>query len=259
MIGGLGICVVLPAYNAAGTLERTVAEIPPEVDRVVLVDDASRDATAALAARLGLEVVVHPANRGYGGNQKTCYRTALAGPEPIVVMLHPDYQYSPRLLLAMTSMIASGHYDVVLGSRILGGGALAGGMPWWRYVANRALTFAGNLLLGSKLSEFHTGYRAFRREVLERLPLEENSDDFVFDNQVLVQALAAGFRIGEISCPTRYFAEASSISFARSVRYGFGVLACGVAGLLHRAGLFTARFLRDDGRHLAAPVDTIRE
>lgn len=258
MIGGLGICVVLPAYNAAGTLERTVAEIPPEVDRVVLVDDASRDETAALAARLGLEVVVHPANRGYGGNQKTCYRTALAGPEPIVVMLHPDYQYSPRLLLAMASMLASGHYDVVLGSRILGGGALSGGMPGWRYVANRALTFAGNLLLGSKLSEFHTGYRAFRREVLERLPLEENSDDFVFDNQVLVQALAAGYRIGEISCPTRYFAEASSISFARSIRYGFGVLGCGVAGWLHRRGLFTAQFLRAEGRRLGDAVDTIR-
>lgn len=259
MIGGLGVCVVLPAYNATGTLARTVAEIPPEVDRVVLVDDASHDATAELAARLGLEVVVHPANRGYGGNQKTCYRTALAGSEQVVVMLHPDYQYSPRLLLAMASMIASGHYDVVLGSRILGGGALAGGMPWWRYVANRGLTLAGNLLLGSKLSEFHTGYRAFRRDVLERLPLEENSDDFVFDNQVLVQALAAGFRIGEISCPTRYFAEASSISFARSVRYGFGVLGCGIAGALHRAGVFSARFLRADGRRLAVPVDTIRE
>ncbi len=250
MIGGLRVCVVLPAYNAGATLERTVAEIPPEVDRVVLVDDASRDGTAELARRLGLEVVIHPSNCGYGGNQKTCYRTALAGEEELIVMLHPDYQYSPRLLLAMAAMLASGHYDIVLASRILGGRARQGGMPWWRYVSNRALTLVGNLLLGSKLSEFHTGYRGYRREVLERLPLGANSDDFVFDNQLLVQALAAGFRIGEISCPTRYFAEASSIGFARSVRYGFGVLGCALAGLLHRAGLYTARFLRADGARL---------
>src|SRR5690606_27474446 len=181
---------------------------------------------------------------------KTCYRTALAGEEELIVMLHPDYQYSPRLLLAMAAMLASGHYDIVLASRILGGRARQGGMPWWRYVSNRALTLVGNLLLGSKLSEFHTGYRGYRREVLERLPLGANSDDFVFDNQLLVQALAAGFRIGEISCPTRYFAEASSIGFARSVRYGFGVLGCALAGLLHRAGLYTARFLRADGARL---------
>ncbi len=251
MIGGLRVCVVLPAYNAAGTLERTVAEIPPEVDRILLVDDASRDGTAELAGRLGLETIVHPANRGYGGNQKSCYRAALAGPEEIVVMLHPDYQYSPRLLLAMASMLASGHYDVVLASRILGGGARRGGMPGWRYVANRALTLVENLLLGAKLSEFHTGFRAFRREVLATLPLEENSDDFVFDNQILVQALAAGYRIGEISCPTRYFEEASSISFLRSVRYGFGVLACAGAGCLVRLGLPSARFLRPGGRRLA--------
>jgi len=252
MVGACRVCVVLPAYNAAGTLERTVAEIPDEVDRVVLVDDASGDETAALARRLGLETIVHPANRGYGGNQKTCYRAALAGPEEIVVMLHPDYQYSPRLVLAMAAMIGSGHYDVVLGSRILGGTARGGGMPLWRWVANRALTLTENLALGSKLSEFHSGYRAFRREVLERLPLGENSDDFVFDNQILVQALAAGFRIGEISCPTRYFPEASSIGFARAVRYGFGVLACSAAGLGHRLGLHTPRFLRADGRRLGA-------
>jgi len=244
MVGELRVCVVLPAYNAAATLERTVAEIPAEVDRLVLVDDASRDQTVELARRLGLETIVHPKNRGYGGNQKSCYRAALAGPEEIVVLLHPDYQYTPRLVVAMASMIASGHYDVVLGSRILGGDARAGGMPLWRWVANRGLTLVENLALGAKLSEFHTGFRAFRREVLESLPLEENSDDFVFDNQILVQALAAGYRIGELSCPTRYFAEASSIGFGRSVRYGFGVLACSAAGLARRLGLPTARFLR---------------
>jgi glycosyltransferase involved in cell wall biosynthesis len=250
MIGESRVCVVLPAYNAEGTLARTVAEIPREVDRVLLVDDASRDETVAVARALGLETLVHPANRGYGGNQKSCYAAALAGPAEIIVMLHPDYQYSPRLVLAMAAMIASGHYDVVLGSRILGGRARAGGMPLWRWVANRALTLVENLALGSKLSEFHTGLRAFRREVLERLPLAENSDDFVFDNQILVQALAAGWRVGELSCPTRYFAEASSIGFTRAVRYGFGVLGCAAGGLLHRLGLFTPRYLRADGRTL---------
>jgi glycosyltransferase involved in cell wall biosynthesis len=239
VIGGARVCVVLPAYNAAKTLERTVAEIPAEVDRVLLVDDASRDETVVLARRLGLETVVHPKNRGYGGNQKTCYRAALAGDADIVVMLHPDYQYTPKLVPAMAAMIASGHYDVVLGSRILGGDARRGGMPVWRYVANRGLTAVENLLLGAKLSEFHSGFRAFRRPVLETLPLDANSDDFVFDNQILAQALAAGFRVGEISCPTRYFAEASSIDFTRSVAYGFGVLAVAAGGCLHRAGLYT--------------------
>jgi len=250
MIGDCRVCVVLPAYNAAATLERTVAEIPAEVDRILLVDDASHDETVALARRLGLETIAHSDNRGYGGNQKTCYAAALAGPEEIVVMLHPDYQYSPRLVTAMAAMIASGHYDVVLGSRILGGHARSGGMPLWRWIANRFLTLVENLALGSKLSEFHTGLRAFRREVLANLALVENSDDFVFDNQILVQALAAGFRIGELSCPTRYFAEASSINFARSVRYGFDVLGCAAAGLVHRLGLATPRFLRGDGRRL---------
>jgi glycosyltransferase involved in cell wall biosynthesis len=255
MIGGLRVTVVLPAYNAAQTLERTVAEIPAEVDRVLLVDDASDDETVALAQRLGLETHVHPRNRGYGGNQKTCYRAALAGGADLVVMLHPDYQYTPKLLLAMAAMLASGHYDVVLGSRILGGGARRGGMPWWRYVANRALTLAQNWALGSKLSEFHSGYRAFHREVLERLPLEENSDDFVFDNQLLAQVLAAGFRVGELSCPTRYFAEASSINFGRSVRYGFGVLAVSAGGLAHRLGVWTPRFLAAAGRRLSPLAD----
>jgi len=250
MVGGLRVCVVLPAYNAAATLERTVAELPSGVDRVILVDDASRDATVELARRLGLETIVHPRNRGYGGNQKSCYRAALGGREEVIVLLHPDYQYTPRLVTAMAAMLASGHYDLVLGSRILGGDARGGGMPLWRWVANRALTLVENLALGSKLSEFHTGFRAFRREVLETLPLEENSDDFVFDNQILVQALAAGYRVGELSCPTRYFAEASSIGFARAVRYGFGVLGCSAAGLARRSGLYTARFLRPGGRRL---------
>jgi len=243
---------VLPAYNAAKTLERTVDEIPPAVDRVLLVDDASRDETVALARRLGLETHVHAKNRGYGGNQKTCYTVALAGATDVVVMLHPDYQYTPKLLPAMVALVASGHYDVVLASRILGGSARRGGMPLWRYVSNRVLTAIQNLLLGAKLSEFHTGYRAFRREVLETLALEENSDDFVFDNEILAQALAAGFRVGEVSCPTRYFAEASSIDFSRSVRYGFGVLRVSLQGALHRAGLYSAPFLRTNGRRLMA-------
>jgi glycosyltransferase involved in cell wall biosynthesis len=255
MIGGLEVCVVLPAYNAEKTLERTVAEIPDGVDRVLLVDDASRDRTAVLARELGVETHVHPRNRGYGGNQKSCYRLALAGRADLVVMLHPDYQYTPKLVGAMAEMIASGHYDVVLGSRILGGDARAGGMPLWRYVANRVLTLLQNWALGTKLSEFHTGYRAFRRDVLERLPLGENSDDFLFDNQMLAQAVAAGFRIGELSCPTKYFEEASSINFRRAVAYGFGVLGVSAAGLLHRLGLATPRFLRADGRRLAPAAD----
>lgn len=244
MILGKRICVVMPAYNAAATLERTWGELDRTVvDRILLVDDASADETVAIARRLDIETRLHPENRGYGANQKSCYAAALAGPEEIIVMLHPDYQYTPRLVPAMAAMIAYGEYDVVLGSRILGNGALAGGMPRYKYAANRALTLIENLLLGQKLSEYHTGLRAFRREVLERLPLERNSDDFVFDNEILVQAFAAKFRVGELSCPTKYFAEASSIHFAPSVRYGFGVLRAAVAGFLARTGLFRARFL----------------
>lgn len=251
MIGGLGVCVVMPAYNAARTLERTVGEIDRTVvDRILVVDDASSDATVEIARRLGLELHVHPRNRGYGANQKTCYAAALAGGEEIVVMVHPDYQYTPKLLPAMASMIACGEYDVVLGSRILGRGALAGGMPLYKYVSNRFLTLVENLLLGQKLSEYHTGYRAFRREVLAQLPLAENSDDFLFDNQILVQAFAAGFRVGELSCPTKYFPEASSIDFSRSLRYGFGVLRVAAAGALHRAGLARPRFLAAEARRL---------
>jgi glycosyltransferase involved in cell wall biosynthesis len=225
MLEGNRICVVLPAYNAAKTLQQTVTEIDREVvDDIVLVDDCSRDKTVEIARELELHYVVHPKNRGYGGNQKTCYREALARGADIVVMLHPDYQYSPRLIPAMAGMVASGHFDAVLGARVLGRGALAGGMPIWKYVANRALTASENLLLGCKLAEYHTGYRAFSRRLLEALPLEENSDDFVFDNQMIAQAVWFGFHIGEISCPARYFAEASSINFSRSVTYGFGVL-----------------------------------
>lgn len=225
MILGKKLIVIMPAYNAALTLKKTYEELPHEyVDEVILVDDASKDDTYRLAAELGIKTIIHPENRGYGGNQKTCYREALRHNADIVVMVHPDYQYSPKLVAAMASMIASGHYDVVLGSRILGGMALKGGMPLYKYMANRVLTLVENMALGVKLSEYHTGFRAFTREVIETLPLEENSDDFVFDSEMLVQAVYFGFRLGELSCPTRYFKEASSINFRRSVKYGFGVL-----------------------------------
>jgi glycosyltransferase involved in cell wall biosynthesis len=238
MLNDKRIVVVLPAYNAAKTLEITWQEIPFEfVDDVVLVDDASRDDTADVARRLGIRTVVHEENKGYGGNQKTCYRTALSLGADIVIMLHPDYQYTPRLITAMAAMIAYGEFDAVLASRILGVGALKGGMPLYKYLANRCLTLAENLLLGHKLSEYHTGYRAFSREVLETLPLEANSDDFVFDNQMLAQIIWAGYRIGEVSCPTKYFADASSINFRRSVTYGFGVLWTACRFRLARLGL----------------------
>jgi glycosyltransferase involved in cell wall biosynthesis len=245
------VVVVLPAYNAAKTLERTLAEIPKGlVDEVLLVDDASTDGTAELARRLGLPCIVHSRNKGYGGNQKTCYNEALRREADIVIMLHPDYQYTPRLIGAMAWLVASEEFDVVLGSRILGTGALKGGMPVYKYFANRVLTAIENLLLGIKLSEYHTGYRAFSREVLETLPLEENSDDFVFDNQMLVQAVAFGYRIGEISCPTKYFPEASSISFRRSVKYGFGVLGSAIELVLHKFGFKRCRRFLKDGLKL---------
>jgi glycosyltransferase involved in cell wall biosynthesis len=238
MLLGHRITVVLPAYNAAQTLERTIAEIPREVvDDIILTDDSSRDQTVEIARRLELHTIRHDENRGYGGNQKTCYTAALARGADIVVMLHPDYQYSPRLITAMGSMIASGHYDVVLASRILGKGALAGGMPLYKYIANRGLTAVENVLAGQKLSEYHSGYRAWSRAVLERLPLKRCSDDFVFDNQMLAQAISFGFNMGEISCPTRYFKEASSINFRRSVAYGLGVLRTASALWLHRVGI----------------------
>lgn len=225
MIGDKKICVVLPAFNAARTLEITLAEIPMDiVDDIILVDDASTDSTLEVAKRHGIFTVAHDQNLGYGGNQKTCYRMALERHADIVIMLHPDYQYTPKLLMPMSSLLASGWFDVVLGSRILGIGALVGGMPAYKYMSNRLLTFVQNLLLNYKLSEYHTGYRGFTREVLESVPFAKNSDDFIFDNQMLSQCIYQGFRIGEISCPTRYFPEASSINFPRSVRYGLGVL-----------------------------------
>ena len=240
MLNGKKIVVVLPAYNASKTLEKTHNEIPFEfVDEVVLVDDASRDDTAVVARKLGIHTIVHERNKGYGGNQKTCYQTALSLGADIVVMLHPDYQYTPRLITAVSAMIAFGEFDAVLASRILGIGALKGGMPLYKYIANRILTLVENLLLGHKLSEYHTGYRAFSREVLERLPLDENSDDFVFDNQMLAQIVWADFRIGEVSCPTKYFPEASSINFRRSVKYGFGVLGTAFQFRMARMGLLS--------------------
>jgi glycosyltransferase involved in cell wall biosynthesis len=248
VINGRRVVVILPAYNAERTLEATYRELPHEiVDDVILTDDASRDDTLALAKRLGIAAFRHEQNRGYGANQKTCYREALKRGAHIVVMVHPDYQYTPRLVTAMASLIAFDVYDVVLGSRILGGGARRGGMPGYKYVANRALTLVQNLLLGQKLSEYHTGYRAFSRQVLERLPLERNSDDFVFDNQMLVQIISFGFRIGEVSCPTRYFPEASSINLGRSIVYGFGCLWNCVLFTMARARVYTPAFLRGAG------------
>jgi glycosyltransferase involved in cell wall biosynthesis len=246
MLNNKKVVVVLPAYNAAKTLRRTVDEIPHDiVDEVILTDDASRDNTSDIAHELGLTTIRHDRNRGYGGNQKTCYTAALARRADIVVMVHPDYQYTPKLVSAMASMIAYGEYDAVLASRILGRGALKGGMPLYKYISNRALTFAENILIREKMSEYHTGYRAWSRELLEKLPLQSCSDDFVFDNQMVVQAAYFGYRIGEISCPTKYFEEASSINFQRSVTYGFGVLRTALDCRLKRWGLTNPRFLTD--------------
>jgi glycosyltransferase involved in cell wall biosynthesis len=237
MIAGQKICVVLPAYNAGRTLEATYKEIPTAVvDDIVVVDDASKDDTLAVARRLGLFAVAHERNKGYGANQKTCYRLALERGADIVIMLHPDYQYSPKLVLPMAAMLSSGFFDVVLGSRILGVGALAGGMPLYKYISNRVLTLIQNILLNHKLSEYHTGYRGFTRSVIESLPLARNSDDFVFDNQMLSQAIYKGYRIGEISCPTKYFPEASSINFRRSVIYGSGCVRTSISFRLARLG-----------------------
>jgi glycosyltransferase involved in cell wall biosynthesis len=225
MLNGKKVIVVLPAYNAAKTLEPTIDEVPRDVvDDIILVDDQSKDDTVEVSKRLGIKTVVHSKNRGYGGNQKTCYQTALEHGADIVVMLHPDYQYSPKLLAAMASMIAYGEYDCCLGSRILGGTALRGGMPIYKYLFNRFLTLIQNILMTQKMSEYHTGYRAFSSEILKTLPLDRNSEDFLFDNQMIAQIMFFGFRVGEISCPTRYEADSSSISFSRSVKYGVGVL-----------------------------------
>ena len=246
MIFNQKVIVVMPAYNAEKTLERTVAEVDRSiVDEIILVDDCSRDGTAAKAAELGLPVVRHEKNRGYGGNQKTCYREALARGADIVIMLHPDYQYTPKLVPVMAHMVGSGLYDVVMASRILCGTALKGGMPLYKYVANRALTAFQNFCMGLKLSEYHTGYRAFSKKVLQELPLEKNDDDFIFDNQMIVQAALGGFRFGEVSCPTKYFDEASSINFKRSVKYGLGCVTNSILMALARMGVFKAPFLSD--------------
>ncbi|CAI3924700.1 Glycosyltransferase involved in cell wall bisynthesis (WcaA) (PDB:5MLZ) [Commensalibacter communis] len=238
MINNKKIAVILPAYNAALTLQKTFDEIPHDiVDDIILTDDASKDKTVEIAHQLNIHTIIHQTNKGYGANQKTCYKAALDRGADIIIMLHPDYQYSPKLLSAMVCMLVSGHYDGVIASRILGKGALAGGMPLYKYIANRGLTFVQNILLNYKLSEYHTGYRGWTKEVLESLPLETYSDDFIFDNQMMAQAIYHDFRIGEISCPTKYFKEASSINFKRSMIYGLGVLKTSVDYRLSKLGL----------------------
>lgn len=238
------VVVVMPAYNAAETLRKTHEEVMAQqvVDLVIVVDDASQDETTAIAKTLpSVKVYTHPKNLGYGANQKTCYKIALEEQGDIVIMVHPDYQYTPRLIPAMAALIGNGVYHCVLGSRILGGYALRGGMPLWKYVSNRFLTLVENLLIGAKLSEYHTGYRAYSRELLSQLPLEGNSDDFVFDNQILAQVHWLGYRIAEISCPTKYFPEASSINFWRSIKYGFGCLLTGLVFRMAKMGVFNSK------------------
>jgi len=251
MINGKKVIVVLPAYNAEKTLKQTFHEIPKEiVDKILMVDDHSIDDTVSLARELGIETIVHEQNYGYGRNQKTCYSEAVKHNADIIVMVHPDYQYTPRLITAMASMIAFDVYDVVLGSRIIGGKALRGGMPLYKYIANRFLTAFENLLLGSKLSEFHTGYRAFSRDVINALPLNENSSDFIFDNEMLAQIIYFGYRVGEISCPTKYFKDASSINFTRSIKYGIGVLIVSLKFFLHRFNLRRDPLFDSKGRRI---------
>src|SRR5512144_2574936 len=258
MINGKRIAVVLPAYNAEKTLEATVRELPELVDIRILVDDSSHDRTVEIAHRLGLQYYVHDRNYGYGRNQQTCYREALSAGADVVIMLHPDCQYTPLLVTAMASMVAYEVYDTVLGSRIIGGTALRGGMPLYKYVSNRLLTAFENIFLGIKLSEYHTGYRAFSRDVLLTLPLLENSDDFVFDNQMLAQCVHFGFRIGEVSCPTKYFAEASSINFRRSVKYGFGVLGTSLEFKMNKLGLMHKPRFSPKGRKLELPREAVK-
>lgn len=251
MLEGRKIVVVMPAYNAARTLKKTYDEVPKDiVDEIVLVDDGSHDETIELSKQLGIKTFIHEKNFGYGRNQKTCYREALKTGADIVVMLHPDYQYSPKLITAMASLIAADEYDVVIASRILGVGAVKGGMPIYKYISNRFLTFFENLLLFYKLSEYHTGYRAFSRNVLEALPLMENSDDFVFDNEMLAQIIFWRYKIGEISCPTKYFPEASSINFTRSTKYGIGCMLTSLKFRLQRMRLAKFRIFNDSGRKL---------
>ena len=255
MIHKKKVVVVMPAYNAAKTLKKTYDEVPRDVvDEVILVDDASRDGTAKLAKGLKIHTLVHPRNRGYGGNQKTCYAEALKRKADIIIMLHPDYQYTPKLIPAMANMLACGEYDVVLGSRILGGQALKGGMPFYKYLSNRFLTFAQNVLMGAKLSEYHTGYRAFTRRVLQAIPMEKNSDDFVFDNQMLSQIHYLGFRVAEVTCPAKYFPEASSINFIRSSQYGLGCLWTALQFRLSKMGLEFELFKLDKVKPFEKPA-----
>lgn len=254
MVRGKRVAIVLPAYNAAKTLESTYNEIPRDiVDEIILVDDASTDTTAAIARSLNITTIVHARNTGYGGNQKTCYEAALTSKADFVIMLHPDYQYTPKLITAMAYLLESREFDVVLGSRILGGKAIRGGMPVYKYVSNRILTLLQNLIIGAKLSEYHTGYRAYSREVLESLPWSENSDDFVFDNQFLSQAIYAGFRIGEVTCPARYFREASSINFVRSVKYGLGCILTAVQFRFAKWNLISPRIFSFEHSFLKQP------
>jgi glycosyltransferase involved in cell wall biosynthesis len=260
MIKDLKIAVILPAYNAEKTLERTLADLDLNiVDEIIVVDDASKDGTSKLLENLPVSYATHAKNLGYGGNQKTCYALALDRGADVVVMLHPDYQYEPKLLGALAQLVASGVYDLAIASRILGKGALKGGMPLHKYIFNRMLTFTQNIMIGQKLSEYHTGYRAFSRKVLETLPLELNSDDFVFDNQMLVQAHHWGFNIGEISCPTKYFAEASSINFRRSCIYGLGVLKTSLDYLRAKFNLFTPAYLKQTESRPQGLLSLIRD
>ena len=259
MLAGKKIVVVMPAYNAEKTLTRTVAEVDRSlVDEIVLVDDCSKDNTVRIAHELGLHVIVHDRNKGYGGNQKSCYAKALSLGADVVVMVHPDYQYTPKLIPAMASMVTSGLFDVVLGSRILSGGALSGGMPGHKYVANRVLTSMQNIMTGMKLSEFHTGYRCFTSQVLGTLALEYNSDDFVFDNQMLLQAHRAGFRIGELTCPTKYFDDASSINFSRSAKYAMGCLMCSLLFVLDKFRIYSSPIFKTSKIETGSTMESVR-
>jgi len=249
MINGKKICVVMPAYNAEKTLQRTYDEIPKDiVDEIILTDDASKDKTVDVAKNLGIRTFTHNKNKGYGGNQKTCYQEALNLNADIIVMLHPDYQYTPKLITPMSSMIAEGVFDAVIGSRILGNKAIMGGMPKYKYISNRFLTMAENVIINQKLSEYHTGFRAFSRKILETIPLMENSDDFVFDNQMLCQTLYFGFSVGEISCPASYFDDASSINFSRSVTYGIGVIKTALNYFLAKRGIGHFKIFNPNGK-----------
>ena len=251
MINGKKVCVVMPAYNAEKTLQKTYDEIPKDiVDEIILTDDASKDKTVDVAKKLGIRTFIHNKNRGYGGNQKTCYQEALKLNADIIVMLHPDYQYTPKLITPMSSMIAEGVFDAVIGSRILGNKAIMGGMPIYKYISNRFLTMTENVIINQKLSEYHTGFRAFSRKILETIPLMENSDDFIFDNQMLCQTLYFGFSVGEISCPALYFADASSINFSRSVTYGIGVINTALNYFLAKRGIGHFKIFNANGKKL---------